>query len=513
MTTPTADPAPGQAPASANPASRAARGRWFSSESLQGLILAVALITLELLPLYLWLLLAAGWATGSIDDVPLPFAFLAPTAVVFALLGRVLRGRPLTQTVGFAVPLGVLALLLAARVSPAAYGPMPGGALDFDWLSALANDLAAVSSKVEVLVLLGALVIAVGWRAVALGHALPDFDDVLDRFKISTAVVVVGAVASVTLSSFARSQLAGDFTLFLPLTIFSGLLAAALSRTALHRDELRGTDPRAAGGERWLAMAVLLSGLVVVAALIIGSIITFGSVSAALSQSGPVGSALNAALNWLANGITSLFSLVFSALYGAWKHLFPSLGSGVRTIEPSPAPAGNPNAPSQIGHFEVTIITLVALVILLLIGLIWLKRLFVLRRDPTPEAIDEQRESLDGSSLLLRQLRDLFARRGRLPKPAAEEALPAGSIRALYREILRTAARRQVGRAASETPDEYGARLARSVGGTMQPDDIGALSEAYDAARYGEREGDRSARHELQERAKRVLQALRRVGQ
>src|SRR5690242_1345601 len=148
MTTPMAGQAPNPAPASANPARQQVRGRWFSSEHIQRFLLAVALITLELLPLYIWVQLAAGWSTGTIDDVAVPFSFLALTAVAFAVLGRLLRGRPLTQTVGFAVPLGVVALLVAARISPAAYGGMPGGVFDFGWLNALTNDLAAVSSRV-----------------------------------------------------------------------------------------------------------------------------------------------------------------------------------------------------------------------------------------------------------------------------------------------------------------------------------------------------------------------------
>jgi hypothetical protein len=83
-------------------------------------------------------------------------------------------------------------------------------------------------------------------------------------------------------------------------------------------------------------------------------------------------------------------------------------------------------------------------------------------------------------------------------------------VRALYRDILRAAAAHGIARRAGETPDEYGPRLGAALPDGVQPTDVRALSEAYDAARYGETEPEDGARRTVREQAGRVLRALRR---
>ncbi|HEX6816737.1 MAG TPA: DUF4129 domain-containing protein, partial [Ktedonobacterales bacterium] len=362
---------------------------------------------------------------------------------------------------------------------------------------------------IAALVLLLTLVLGIGWRGVVIGHTMPpDFDDVLDRFKVATTAAVLAAVVMVALNPAVRTQMAGALTLFLPLTVFCGMIAAALSRTALHREELAGADPRAVGGSRWLALAIVLSGLVVLSTLVIGAILNFGSVSAALNASGPVGHALDAALTWLANSISWLLFEVVSGIYALGSLLFGSITRQPIQQNSQNSFNGKPPAATPVSHTEITVLTIAALVVLLLIAIFWLRRLFAVRRDATPEAVVEERESLNGRSLFLAQLRGLFARSPGEPKPV-EENLPAGSIRALYREVLRAAARRGLGRQPEETADEFGARLARGFAGGVEREDVARLGEAYDAARYGEHDESRGLRRELQERAKRVLAALR----
>jgi len=129
------------------------------------------------------------------------------------------------------------------------------------------------------------------------------------------------------------------------------------------------------------------------------------------------------------------------------------------------------------------------------------------------ESADEERESLAGGSLFLQQLRELFTRRHSRPV-VAEEFLATGSVRVLYRDVLRAASEGGLPRAAAETPDEYAVRLtdaAPLVGdasGAAQ--DLVVLSAAYDDARYGGQEPDLAARAMLRERARRLIARLRR---
>lgn len=476
------------------------------TDRLQGVLLGIALFTLELLPFYLCLLIAGGIGAGDINLVPLPFTYLLVVGAAFALLAFALRERPLALTLFAGLVVGAVALLFAVRVSPGAYGGIVEGPLDTQWIGALVQDVLTVSSRLEALVLLPMVVILIGWRGLVIGRSTPEFDDVLDRFKVSVVVLVLAAVVSVAIGAHVRSQLAGPLLLILPVTIFAGLLAAALSRAAMDRDDLKGPDARSAGESRWLAMAIVLSLLVVLTTLVLGSILSFGSVGGALAQAGPIGQAIDTALNWIAGGIVAVMTLIFNAFFAL---LAPIFKLNLQPLPPSPvAVSPIPGATAQVHHSEVTIISLIVLVVLLLLGLNWLRRLFVNRQAAQTDAIVEERESLNGGSLFMAQLRGLFARKQRQPKEI-EEALPAGSIRALYRDLLRAAARRGVGRATAETADEFGARLSRSFAGSVLPEDVATLGEAYDAARYGGQEEPRSARHDLQERVRRVLAALR----
>jgi Domain of unknown function (DUF4129) len=114
----------------------------------------------------------------------------------------------------------------------------------------------------------------------------------------------------------------------------------------------------------------------------------------------------------------------------------------------------------------------------------------LLRREeeaPPDDDIDEERSALDGGALLREQMRDLLGRFQRDPR-VAPDPLPAGSIRSLYRDVLAAAAKRGLGRLKAETPDEFAARLAGAVGDGAERTDVATLTDAYDTARYGERE-------------------------
>ena len=96
------------------------------------------------------------------------------------------------------------------------------------------------------------------------------------------------------------------------------------------------------------------------------------------------------------------------------------------------------------------------LVVLLFLLLL---RTLVIHRRPHETVMDEERESLDATSLFNAQLHAFLS--GLRPRRTSswEDPLTPGSVRYLYRAVLEAASRRGLPRRSSETPDEYLARF------------------------------------------------------
>ncbi len=178
-----------------------------------------------------------------------------------------------------------------------------------------------------------------------------------------------------------------------------------------------------------------------------------------------------------------------------------------------PPPSSHSVLPETWIHVTQIILTVLVVLLVFLVAVMILRILTGARRARLGEGVEEEREALDGASLLRAQLRGLLDRFGRRTAGEAEEALPAGGVRALYRELLQAAANRGIARRGPETPDEYGRRLNATLHSTAPPSDVTTISEAYDEARYGEREPAEGARRTLREQAKRVLAALKHIPQ
>jgi hypothetical protein len=134
----------------------------------------------------------------------------------------------------------------------------------------------------------------------------------------------------------------------------------------------------------------------------------------------------------------------------------------------------------------------------------------------------EERESLDAGGLFGAQLRGLLAGLRRAPGQP-EEALEAGSVRTIYRDVLRAAAAAELPRSPSETPDEYRERLEQARGAAVQSggtaghgpdidaakDDLADLTTAYDRERYGGQTPPEAERRGLHTRAQHIIAWLR----
>jgi hypothetical protein len=495
-----------------------AHERWWSSRRAYAAAAMLSALALELLPFESVLLVVAAADGISVAGVAVPFWYAALTLALGWSFGSGLRRNGAVRALALSGPAIFLVWLWLVRISPTGYGAVQGGPFDGAWLAALFGDLANGAQNLARLCGLLALAVYLWYRGILVGVQPPSLDDVLRRFKIGMVVIIGCAALLVSAPAAVRPPAVGAFTLLLPAEVFCGLVASALARLALQQPG----GARATRRQPWLSGAVLLAGGIVGVALLFGLIFNAGSLSALLTHLGPVGVALDAAARWLTNGIAQLLGLLFDAPVRALK----ALGAHSRLSAPNPPstarctsancaqPGGPPPAVLIVGAVLFYALILAFIIVLCVYLYRLVSRWITHRPRLAPDDMAEERESLDGRALFRRQLRDLFARRRRLrPIPAAEERLEPGSVRALYRDVLRAAARRGLPRLAAETPDEYAVRLAAAgpLAGdpaATAPSDLTALSDAYDDARYGEREADAPTRATLRERARRVIARL-----
>src|SRR5579875_670412 len=490
------------------------------------LILVVVCVgALELLPVMAWLLALAAFQAGDISQTAEPFWLLMLTLAAFWGLLRVMINSSISLRLTAAAVVGVFALAIAFLL-PSSPVQQPSG-----------DHLAATAGLIV-------LVAYLGWRGLSAGHTSPfvsSFERTTRLFVYGCAALVAAIVLTIAAPSTARSELIGALSLCLPAEMLAGLIALALTKAALNSEEARGEEPTLSDEARWFGMAGGLTAFIVGMTLIISLFLNFKAISLGLKHLGPLGALLYEALSLLIDGFVFLLYLIFnipvSILAGINSTLTkptPPKPDCVQRPDSAPfppLPKGEVYCPPHTSlsplYGEIALVVLsVVLGIVIMIALFYIVREVtrqLLKRLQRKEVdrLEEERESLDARALLSQQLRGLFV--ARKPK-RREETLPQGSVRWLYRETLRAAATRQIVRTPNETPDEFARRLAPSLltlapahGAGSLADaesqaDISAfadLNDAYNRARYDEREPESSIRAKLRDRATRLIRRLR----
>jgi hypothetical protein len=480
-------------------------GRFPFAEAAAPVWLACALLALEVIPVYTWLVVLAVYAGGGLDQAAIPLWLLSLVAVGYWWIGRRSARWWYGLDTLFAIALCVGASLLAIALNYFASSSANG--LDFSWLSRLESDLAANGSAVSRALLISAVLAFLGWRAISIGRRLPDVSGAKRRFTFSFAALVLASVALVAFPTGPRALVGGLLVLLLPADVFAGLLASALAR----RQEAQAARAESAqiDSRRWMGAALILSGLVVLLALALGALINLDGISALLGHLGPVGQFLDNALN----GTILLLERVFSTLFdGLAEWLRQLIRSGGRpTVRPPAQPAplgrGQNSAPEQWRFLVLASLSVFVSLALILLAYFFMRLLRREEEAAPEEAIDEERSALDGRALLREQMRDLLGRFQRSPR-VAPEPLPDGSVRSLYRYVLAAAAKRGLGRRKAETPDEFASRLAGAVGDGAERTDVATLTAAYDTARYGEREPARGEADALRAASQRLARKI-----
>ncbi len=143
-------------------------GRFLFAEAAAPVWLAFALLALEVIPVYAWLVVIAVYAGGGIDQAAIPLWLLALTALGYWWIGRRSARWWYGLETLFAIALCVGASLLAIVL--AYFASSPSTVLDLSWLTGLENDLVANGSAVSRAVLIVGIFAYLGWRAVSTGR-------------------------------------------------------------------------------------------------------------------------------------------------------------------------------------------------------------------------------------------------------------------------------------------------------------------------------------------------------
>ena len=490
----------------------------WSSRRFQGALLIVAIVLMEVLPIEAWQLILAGYS-HTIAEPPVPLWLLV--LVPFAAYLSAPSGRGARRFSGGSLLAFVIVFALLLRFSPAAYAHSTHGLFDLGWLSALGGDATGGNARFGSDVALFAVAAYLWWRGSRLKSLRLDTQDALQRFKYGMAIVIVAAVVALTLDGREKSVALGALALLLPLEVFVGLVGTSLARVQHLRMQRSG--PSQLGVEaQWLRVTFGFAGLLVAFALVISLIINYQAVGSLLTHFGPVGQFILWLVTLLVGVFVRVLAFVFDPLVSLLKHAISTSAkpnqSAVQPISCIPGPDLKCRTNTQ-PQDNVSPLARLFMELILLVGasgaFLFIMRLFFLRNgvERDTDMGEDEREALDARGLFRSQFRAMLHGLGRKAQEEEPERLSRDSVRYAYREVLVAAAERGIQRNVSETPDEYAVRLARTTPLNMatgaEGNDLTILSEAYNSARYGEREPAPHEREGIRQRAARLTKFMR----
>lgn len=486
-----------------------------SARRVRAALLFGALIALEAAPVQAWLVVYAATESGAITMTAAPFWLVLGVLALFAAarwrLGRV-GALVMTVAVAFC---GIVSVLALTVFSPLAYGGAHVSPVSLSRLGDLAQGLLAGGSLLNVVMGFTLLTIYLGWRGMRLGEGAPLFSHVSRRFKIGIGALVLAIFGSLVSVPASARATAAVLLVMLTLEGFAGLCALALSRPSAGSGRADAIMPGAELSSKWQILAVVIALLIVASVAAIGGLLDLTAMRALFSWLSPAASVLNRFGSWLTQSLAYVLYLVIAQ----WlSFLIPKNLPNAPVHLPRVPVTKNHGSSTQVipGQYVgiATVIVSALVVIAALAALYFITRaLLRTLNQPAGDGVEEERELLDASGLLRQQARDVlhWLRGGRARAPEIDE-LRRGSARWLYRELLRAGAQVGFERRASETADEYAARLAGVLDGDGRSiddpsaGDLRELARAYDDARYGEVGGD--APGEIVEHARRVTQRL-----
>ncbi len=363
------------------------------------------------------------------------------------------------------------------------------------WLWSLLNDILLLSPRAyrvfAVFIISGYFC----WRGIVLARRVLEPADVFNALRLGVGVII--AVIVVHAGTGGAPYEAVFLLLLIPvftcLALFTHALARALFVRHSHPGGLEGS---AAVQERALLTVIGTVGLILL--LISLAIGTFAS-PAFLASVQQALSPLGTLYNWIVIGLAYFLVFLSTPIFWLFSLLHPSGKMHIFT-PPASAVTKARHLPPQTPQAVLTTIAVLKFVLpLLCIALIGLFIWWALRRRRVRlvRRGEDLRESLWSWQLFWTQLKSLlralwsrlFPRRAPAVEPAqvVEEIggdPAARSVREIYRALLKWAAARGYRRKKDETPCEFRRRLGERLP-QVEPE-LGAITDAYTATRYGE---------------------------
>ena len=440
----------------------------------------------------------APWAVlfGLWTDPSHPRALLSGPSILALLLLAAFstqaagRRAAKSRVARFAVAgLGLVAALVAVRIDQ--YPDTSGVA----WLGLTAGALANLLGEFSGPALAMALGLFVWWRGVRLGTLAWGFADAESAFRWGIGLLVTFAlILALTTRQSLLPTLEAQTTPYIVAFFFVSLLTLALGRLESQRTRNRALVVN----RQWLSVLIVVTGLVILLALLIGQILSFDLL---LVASRPIfdllGRLLMLAIYILVIPIAFVVEWLVYLLLGLLR------GNGGQQQPQLLQPADINNQLQNLSTLDIPPEVLIVLkaagaTILLAAALLVVARAASRWRSSNAEAdaTEEQRESVWDAGrlgrLLLAWLRRLL-RLGRRPSatveaagPDALDAVQAGrtlSIREVYRQLLRLGETAGAPRDAATTPLEH----LRSLQLSLEPaDDLASLTRAYISVRYAD---------------------------
>jgi hypothetical protein len=375
------------------------------------------------------------------------------------------------------------------------------GTAGLDWLGLLARDLAGVIGQPTAPALAFALGLFLWWRGVRVGSQMPGFSDVESAFRWGIGLLVVFALLiALSTRPALLPMLEARTTPFVVAFFFVSLLTLALGRL----ESLRSRTRALAVNTQWLGLLVLVAGLVVLAALIVGQLLSFDLL---LVATRPIFDLLGQLL------LLAIYLVVIPLAYIVeWLIyvMLSLLSAGATQQPPQPLqPAEIDTRLQQLFSQQIPPQLLAALkaagaAALLIVGLLVVARAAARWRRSSAEADagEEERDSLWEPGRLRRALLALLRRLFRRDDSAAATQSAASgasvlsgsagaelvSMRELYRRLLQLGESLGAHRALHTTPLEHLAALQES----LEPaNTVAIVTEAYVNVRYADMESTR----------------------
>jgi Domain of unknown function (DUF4129) len=451
------------------------------------LSLTLGLAAMELCWIFPWSLLLGLWSGGQLQPLlsaPSVFGMVFLGAVTTQAYGRLAAARRGVRLLMAGLGAGAAAVAVRLDHYPA------GGVVD--WVGPFLAALALAIGQLSVQVLAFGLAVYLWWRGARLGAQHPGYADVEGVFRWGIGLLVgFGLIMALTTRPSLLPSLEAETTPFVVGFFFASLLTLALGRL----ESLRTRTRSLALNTQWFGVLVVVAGLVVLVALMLGQLVSFNVLIAATR---PVFDVLGQVVLLLLYAVVIPLAYVLEWLIYLILSLIHFNADQQPPQPPQPSDVDNmlQRLLSQLISPEVLVVLkAVGAAGLLLVALLIVARAVERWRPSTADAAvtNEERDSVFDADRFMRAcldwLRRVFARRPTggdrdgeaAPRPVVVASEPSLSVRALYRQVLRLGESVGARRAIATTAWEHLPTLEQS----LEPaDGLARVTDAYVMARY-----------------------------